>query len=111
MIPSVLCSINRNDIRNPVPTHAANAADAIMLIRPRPDSDREDQSSMFFSPPTRQQHTTNTSSHHLLELLIPGTTNYSNIYADIRTSQQIADHIAYINITAHLGISPEDQTR
>src|SRR5258707_9997314 len=82
-----------------------------MLIEPRSDSDGEEQSSTFFSPPTRKQHSTDTHSHHLLELPIPGTTNYSDIYADIRTSQQIADCITYINITAHLGIPPEDQIR
>src|SRR5258707_13687788 len=82
-----------------------------MLIEPRSDSDQEEQPSTFFLPPTRKQHSTDTHSCHLLELLIPGTTNYSDIYADIRTSQQIADCIAYINITTHLGITPEDQTR
>src|SRR5258705_9270583 len=82
-----------------------------MLIKPRSDSDREEQSGTFFSPPARKQRSTDTHSCHLLELPIPGTTNYSDIYADIRTSQQIADCIAYINITAHLGITSEDQTR
>src|SRR5258707_5794376 len=82
-----------------------------MLIEPRSDSDGEEQSSTFFSPPTRKQRSTDTHSHHLLELLILGTTNYSDIYTDIRTSQQIADSIAYVNITAHLGITPEDQHR
>src|SRR5258705_10286570 len=82
-----------------------------MLIKPRSDSDREEQSGTFFSPPARKQRSTDTHSCHLLELPIPGTTNYSDIYADIRTSQQIADCITYINITAHLGITPEDQNR
>src|SRR5258708_26375668 len=39
MIPPVLHLINRNDIRVPVPTCTADAADAIMLIEPRSDSD------------------------------------------------------------------------
>src|SRR5258707_6391092 len=111
MIPPILHSINGNDIRIPIPTRTANAANAIMLIGPRSDSDREEQSGTFFLPPTGKQCLTNTHSCHLLELLIPGTTNYSDIYVDIRTSQQIADRITYINITAHLGISLDDQTR
>ena len=82
-----------------------------MLIEPRSDSDREEQSGTFFSPPTGKQCSTDTHSRHLLELPIPGTANYSDIYTDIRTSQRIADRIAYINITTHLGITPEDQIR
>src|SRR5258707_13514013 len=82
-----------------------------MLIEPRSDSDQEELSGTFFSPPSRKQRSTDTHSCHRLELPIPETTNYSDIYADIRTSQQIADRIAYINITAHLGIIPEDQNR
>src|SRR5258705_10544062 len=57
-ISSVLHLINGNDIQTPIPTRTANAADAIMLIRPRSDSDQEDQPRTFFSPPTREQCST-----------------------------------------------------
>src|SRR5258708_9679739 len=67
-IPPVLHSINGNDIRIPVPTCTANAANAIMLIKPRSDSDREEQSGTFFLPPTRKQRSTDIHSCHLLEL-------------------------------------------